>query len=78
MASRLKRFGNGLMTCVGLVWFGYQALFGEGGLRFVSIALLLMGALVGVGAILDRVAPPPKRRRAGSDGEQEGTPSGGT
>jgi hypothetical protein len=65
MAPRLKRFGNGLMTCMAVVWFGHQAVYGEGGLRIASIVLLIVGAVTAVGAVLDHVLPRPKRRRRG-------------
>ncbi|MFJ9005069.1 hypothetical protein [Streptomyces canus] len=64
MAPRLKQLGNGLMTCIAVAWFGHQAVYGEGGLRITSIALLIVGAVIAVGAILDHVLPRPKRRRA--------------
>ncbi|MEU1192748.1 hypothetical protein [Streptomyces sp. NPDC005859] len=64
MTPRFRRLVNGLMTCIAVAWFGYQALYGEGGLRIASIALLIMGAATTVGAILDHVLPSPKRRRA--------------
>lgn len=64
MTPRLKRIGNALMTCIAVAWFGYQALYGEGGLRITSIALLIVGAVTAVGAILDHVLPRPKRRRS--------------
>ncbi|KKD06439.1 hypothetical protein [Streptomyces sp. WM6386] len=64
MAPRLKQFGNALITCVAVAWLGYQALYGDGGLRISSIALLIVGAVTAVGAILDHVLPRPKRRRS--------------
>ncbi|MEU0210507.1 hypothetical protein ABZ235_31330 [Streptomyces canus] len=64
MTRRLKQLGNGLMTCIAVAWFGHRALYSEGGLRIASIALLIVGAVTAVGAILDHVLPRPKRRRA--------------
>ncbi|MET8077298.1 hypothetical protein [Streptomyces sp. NPDC005303] len=64
MTPRLKRLGNGLMTCIAVVWCGHQALYGEGGLRIVSIALLIVGTVTAIGAILDHVLPRPRRRRS--------------
>ncbi|NNN31803.1 hypothetical protein HLK59_15805 [Streptomyces sp. S3(2020)] len=64
MTPPLRRIGSGLMSCIAVAWFGYQALYGEGGLRVLSIALLIVGAATAVGAILDRALPSPKRRRA--------------
>lgn len=64
MNPRLKRLGNGLMSCVGTAWFGYQALYGEGALRYASILLLIVGAATATGAVLDHFRPRPKRRRA--------------
>lgn len=65
MAPRLKRLGNGLMTCIAVVWFGYQALYGTGMLWVVSILFLIIGVVTAAGAVLDYVRPRPKRRRAG-------------
>lgn len=63
MASWFKRLGNGLMTCVAVAWFGYQALYGEGMMRVSSVVLLLVGAATAVGAVIDHAFPRPKRRR---------------
>jgi hypothetical protein len=53
------------MTCIGLTWFGYQAIYGDGvALRLFSIFMLVIGAVTATGAVLDHVRPRPKRRRA--------------
>ncbi|MEW2290700.1 hypothetical protein [Streptomyces sp. NPDC047841] len=64
MEPRWKRFGTGLMNCIALAWFGYQALYGEGMLRIVSALMLVIGVVTTVGAILDHIRPRPKRRRS--------------
>lgn len=64
MTPRFKRLGNGLMTCIAMAWFGYQALYGEGALRIASIVLLIVGVVTTAGAVLDHVLPRPKRSRA--------------
>ena len=69
MTPRLKRLGSGVRTCVAVAWFGHEALYGEGGLRIAAIALLLLGVLTAVGAIIDHVLPRPKRRGGRSTGE---------
>ncbi|MES4889796.1 hypothetical protein [Streptomyces sp. NPDC096012] len=64
MEPRFRRFGDRLMTCIALAWFGYQALYGEGMLRIVSALLFVIGVVTTAGAILDRIRPRPKRRRS--------------
>lgn len=64
MAPRLKRLGNGLMTCIAVAWFGYQALYGDGPLRIASILFLLVGVVTAAGAVLDHLRPRSKRRRS--------------
>jgi hypothetical protein len=60
----LRRVGNGLLGCVAVVWFGYQALHGSGALRIASVVFLVIAAVTAAGALLDRVRPRPRRRRA--------------
>jgi hypothetical protein len=64
MYPRLKKLGSGLVTCIALIWFGNQALYGEGALRVFSILMLIALVATTALAILDRVRPRPKRRRA--------------
>ena len=64
MDPRLRRLGSGLMTCVALAWFGYQALYGDGPLRIFSVLFLAVGLVTTAGAVLDHVRPRPERRRA--------------
>ncbi|MCQ9185655.1 hypothetical protein KMT30_42840 [Streptomyces sp. IBSBF 2953] len=64
MEPRFRRFGDRLMTCVALAWFGYQALYGRGMLRIVSVVMLVIGVVTTAGALLDRIRPRPKRRRS--------------
>ncbi|SFE81846.1 hypothetical protein SAMN02787118_102734 [Streptomyces mirabilis] len=64
MDPRFRRLGNGLMTCIAVTWFGYQALYGDGMLRIASIFFLVVGAVTTAGAVLDYVRPRPKRRRS--------------
>ncbi|MEU6576774.1 hypothetical protein [Streptomyces sp. NPDC046805] len=64
MDPRLRRLGGGLMTCIALAWFSYQALYGEWMLRIVSALMLMMIVVTTAGAILDHIRPRPKRRRS--------------
>ncbi|MEU1593430.1 hypothetical protein ABZ468_11360 [Streptomyces sp. NPDC005708] len=64
MDPRLRRLGDGLMTCIALAWFGYQALYGEGVLRIFSALMSVVVVVTTAGAILDYIRPRPKRRRS--------------
>ncbi|MFB7572974.1 hypothetical protein [Streptomyces sp. NPDC056165] len=64
MDPRLRRFGNGLMTCIAVVWFGHQTLYGEGVLRIFSALMLVMSVIAIAGAVLNDIRPRPKRRRS--------------
>lgn len=64
MAPGLVGLGKGLLTCIAVTWFGYQALYGEGALRIASIVFLVAEVLSTAGAVLDYVRPRPKRRRS--------------
>ncbi|MGW1022653.1 hypothetical protein ACWD4J_02870 [Streptomyces sp. NPDC002577] len=64
MDQRLRRLLRGLLNCVGVVWFGYQAIAGDGPLQIFSVLVLVFVAALAVLAVLDRVLPRPKRRRA--------------
>lgn len=64
MTPRLRRLGRGLMNCVAVAWFGYQAVYGEGPMRIASIILLIAGVVLTAATVLDHALPRPKRRRA--------------
>ncbi|MFB7112869.1 hypothetical protein [Streptomyces sp. NPDC056291] len=64
MDPRLRRFGNGLMTCLAVAWFGHQTLYGEGLLRIVSALMLVMSVIAAAGLALNDIRPRPKRRRS--------------
>ncbi|WP_159106668.1 hypothetical protein [Streptomyces rishiriensis] len=64
MEPRLRRFGERLMTCIALAWFGYQARYGQGMLQMVSAGMLVIGVVTIACTILDHIRPRPKRRRS--------------
>ncbi|MFH9981540.1 hypothetical protein ACH4ND_20260 [Streptomyces sp. NPDC017179] len=64
MDPRLRRFGDRLMTCAALAWFGYQALCGQGIQRIVSVLMLVIGVVIAAEAVHDHIRPRPKRRRS--------------
>ncbi|MFJ8348463.1 hypothetical protein ACIQ9J_19220 [Streptomyces sp. NPDC094153] len=64
MGPRLRKIGDRLVTGVALVWFGHQALYGQGIQRIVSILMLVIGAVTTAGALFERVNSRPKRRRS--------------
>jgi hypothetical protein len=64
MAPRFAGLGKGLVTCISVPWFGYQALYGQGVLRIGSIFFLVMEVVATAGAVLDYFRPRPKRRRS--------------
>ncbi|MFF5536674.1 hypothetical protein ACFY71_30135 [Streptomyces cinerochromogenes] len=64
MNPRLRKLGSALLTCVGVAWCGYQAVYGDGALRIFSVFVLVIAAVTGAGAVLDHVRPRPQRRRA--------------
>ncbi|GED89305.1 hypothetical protein TNCT6_63900 [Streptomyces sp. 6-11-2] len=64
MDPRFKRLGNGLMTCIAMAWFGYQALYGDGLLRIGSTVMLVICVIGTASAVLNDIRPRPKRRRS--------------
>lgn len=64
MAPRFARLGKGLVTCISMIGFGHQALYGEGALRIGSIFFLVMGVVATAAAVLDHFRPRSKRRRS--------------
>ncbi|AJE41304.1 hypothetical protein CP978_15900 [Streptomyces nodosus] len=64
MDPRLRRLGNGLMTCLAMAWFGHQALYGEGLLRIGSALMLVMTVIAVADAVLNDIRRRPKRRRS--------------
>ncbi|MBM9509130.1 hypothetical protein [Actinacidiphila acididurans] len=63
MTQRLRTLGSGVLTCLALVRFGYQAL-NDGMLRVLSVVLLCVGTLTTAASVRDRFRPRPQRRRS--------------
>ncbi|WUD72143.1 hypothetical protein OG937_10810 [Streptomyces sp. NBC_00510] len=64
MDPRLRKLGDGLITCIALTWFGHQAIWGEGVLRMLSALMFVAGAVATAHNIIDYIRPRPKRRRS--------------
>ncbi|MER5180642.1 hypothetical protein ABT009_20100 [Streptomyces sp. NPDC002896] len=70
MDHRSRRLLRGVLNCAGVLWFGYQAVAGDGPMQVFSVLVMIFLGVLAVLTVLDRILPPRKRRRAR---ERDGT-----